>query len=242
MSELSTFTRTTKTYGERTGDVYVAGSGPGVLVMHEVPGLHPDVIRFGQRLVDEGFTVWMPDLFGTPQRRTSTSYELQSLAHACVSKEFTVWRTGQNSPIVDDLRELSKQLSEATGGSIGAVGMCLTGGFALGLMVDPWVAAPVLSQPSLPFGVFPWQRRDLNVDEPTLAAVKERVACGTCVLGLRYAGDPMVPTARFDRLRSELGDGFEAVELPGRAHSVLARDWHEPTVQRVVGFFREHAG
>ena len=120
--------------------------------------------------------------------------------------------------------------------------MCLTGGFALALMVDPWVTAPVLSQPSLPFALFPWQRRDLGIDAATLTKVKQRVEEGTCVLGLRYRGDPSVPSARFRRLEAELGEGFEAVELPmslGK-HSVLAYDRDEESVQRTLAFFKEH--
>ncbi len=239
---LAPFRRTVRTYGSRSGDVWVAGEGPGVLVMHEIPALHVDVVRFGRRLVEEGFTVWMPVLFGRPGRAPNLAQDAVAVARACISRSFTVWRTGQRSPIVDDLRELAKQLASATGGPVGAVGMCLTGGFALAMLVDPWVAGPVLSQPSLPFAVFPWQRRDLGVDPATLERIRERVDGGACVLGLRYMGDPFVPDARFERLRQELGDGFQAVEIPGRGHSVLARDWHEPTVERVVAFLREHVG
>ena len=118
---------------------------------------------------------------------------LDSIVRGCISAEFTTWRTGRNSPITDWLRKLAADLAEETGGRVGAVGMCFTGGFALGMMVDDVVGAPVLSQPSLPFAVFPWQRSDLGVDAPTLERIKERCASGTCVLGLRYSMDPMVP-------------------------------------------------
>ncbi|MCB9671229.1 MAG: dienelactone hydrolase family protein [Alphaproteobacteria bacterium] len=227
-------------YGRRSGEVWVAGEGPGVLLIHEIPGLHPEVVRFGRRLVDEGFTVWMPVLFGDTGRPVTPGYDVREVCRACVSRAFTVWRAGVRSPITDDLRDLARQLSEATGGPVGAVGMCLTGGFALALVVDPWVTAPVLSQPSVPFGLFPWQRRDLGIDASTLARVKERVEEGVCVLGLRFTGDPLVPSARFERLRQELGDGFEAVELPGRKHAVLSLHWDEGAVARTVAFLREH--
>lgn len=229
-----------------TRDVWKGGTGPGIVVMHEIPGLHPGVIRFGEDLVDAGFTVWMPNLFGTPEKEVGPIYMLGSIARGCVSREFTVWRTGQNSPVTDWLRALARQLSEETAGRVGAVGMCFTGGFALAMMTDACVGAPVLSQPSLPFAVFPWQSRDLGVDGPTLERIKERCASGTCVLGLRYSADRMAPRARFDRLKSELGDAFRAIEVPSGAafwkHSVLSLDRHDPSVDEVIAFFREHTG
>jgi dienelactone hydrolase len=110
--------------------------------------------------------------------------------------------------------------------------MCFTGGFALAMAVDEHMLAPVLSQPSLPFGVGSKRRRDLGISDADLATVRERAERdGQCVLGLRFTGDPMVPAERFARLRQELGDRFLAVEIdsskgnahgiPRLAHSVL---------------------
>ncbi len=242
---LGDFTCTPHTIDGVPRDVWSRGGGPGIVVMHEVPGLHPLVISFARELTDRGFTVWMPDLFGVAGKPFGFPYMGASLVRACISREFTTWRTGQNSPITDWLRGLARRLAESTGGPVGAVGMCLTGGFALAMMVDECVAAPVLSQPSLPFAVFPWQRRDLGVDAPTLEQIKARSSEGICVLGLRYSADFMVPGARFDTLRRELGDRFEAVEIPGWLpwrHSVLAIDRHEPSVRRTIAFFEEHLG
>jgi len=237
---LDRFTRELRTIDGVSRPLYTQGQGPGVVVMHEVPGLHPDVITFAQDVVDAGFTVWMPDMFGVAGKPISFPYMGKTIVRACVSREFATWRAGRNSPITDWLRVLARHLSKATGGPVGAIGMCLTGGFALAMMVEDCVGAPVLSQPSLPFGVFPWQRSDLGIDEATLQAVKER---GVCVLGLRYSADLMVPPARFARLKSELGDRFEPVIIPSNGrfwkHSCVALDRHEPTVQRVIAFFRE---
>ena len=77
--------------------------------------------------------------------------------------------------------------------------MCFTGGFALAMMVDDSVAAPVLAQPSLPFPVGKARGADLNLSPADLAKVKERAAAGCQVLGLRYTGDMAVGT-RFDTL------------------------------------------
>lgn len=131
--------------------------------------------------------------------------------------------------------------------------MCLTGNFALALMVDPAVMAPVLSQPSLPFPFGKARRAGLHLSDEDLAVAKSR---GVPVLGLRFTEDGACPGERFDRLRAEFGDAFEAIEIdssrgnahgiPPDAHSVLTihfvdRDGH-PTrkaLDRTLEFFRE---
>ena len=142
------------------------------------------------------------------------------------------------------------------GPGVGAVGMCLTGGFALAMMVDDVVVAPVLSQPSLPAAVLKRNRDDLGISAADLATVKRRSDEGVCVLGLRFTGDPMVPAARFERLERELGDNFIGVEIDSsegnpwgykaKAHSVLTEDYSDaegsPTkiaLEQVLDFFRE---
>ncbi|MGH8050799.1 MAG: dienelactone hydrolase family protein, partial [Arenimonas sp.] len=44
--------------------VYVAGTGPAVIVMTEMPGISPHVARFSRWVRDAGFSVYMPSLFG----------------------------------------------------------------------------------------------------------------------------------------------------------------------------------
>jgi hypothetical protein len=112
--------------------------------------------------------------------------------------------------------------------------MCFTGGFALAMMVDDVVVAPVLSQPSLPFPIGRNRRRALGISDSDVERVVERVAQGVCVLGLRFTGDKTSPPERFATLRELLGDGFVGVELDSSegnehghrkmAHSVLTED------------------
>jgi dienelactone hydrolase len=138
------------------------------------------------------------------------------------------------------LRRLATAEHERCGGpGVGAVGMCMTGGFALAMMVDPVVKAPVVSQPSLPFPLGAARKAATGLSEADFEAVKERVAEGTCVLGLRFEGDRASPSERFETLRRELGDGFIAVELPGSKHSVLTADRVDTAVQQTLDFFRE---
>jgi dienelactone hydrolase len=210
-----------------------------VVVVHEIPGITPNVQAFAEEVVDAGFTVVMPSLFGTPGEPMGIGNVLKSLGKVCISSEFTTWSANKTSPITTWLRALVKDLHEELGGpGVGALGMCATGGFALAMMVDGHVAAPVLSQPSMPFPVSRTLAGDLNLSPADLTAVKDRVAAGCPVLGLRYSSDKAVGT-RFDTLRADLGDGFLAVELPGKGHSVVTEHRDEPAVQRVLAFFRE---
>src|SRR5437763_16468200 len=88
---LDAFTETQFTDDGETRDVYRAGSGPGVVVMSETPGITPNVAAFGQRLADAGFAVAMPNLFGTPGKKMSVPYVMSSLTKGCVSREVTTW-------------------------------------------------------------------------------------------------------------------------------------------------------
>jgi dienelactone hydrolase len=243
-----------------TKTIYRKGTGPAVIVIHEIPGITPLVAAFGSKVADAGMTAILPDLFGTPGRVPTSGYIASSLAKACVNREFTVLATNKTSPVTEWLRELAKVEHGRCGGAgVGAVGMCLTGGFALAMMVDPTVVAPVLSQPSLPFPVSAKNRRSLGISDADLDAVKQRISEGACVMGLRFTGDKAVPAERFASLREALGDGFIGVEIDSSegnpwgyrkgAHSVLTEDYSDtegsPTkiaLEQVLGFFRERTG
>lgn len=225
-----------------THDTYRKGSGPLVVVVHEVPGITPKVAAFAEDVVSAGFTVVMPDLVGTPGQEMSNGYAMSSLVKVCVSKEFTAMARNKTSPIIGWLRALGRSLHQEIGGTgIGAVGMCFSGGFALGMMLDDHMLAPVLSQPSLPFPMGAKRAADLNLSPDDALVVKRRADEGCQVLGLRFTGDRLVGT-RFDSLRELLGDAFIAIELPSSKktdHSVLTEQRDEPSVQRVISFFRE---
>jgi dienelactone hydrolase len=225
-----------------TRDVYRRGSGPCVVVVHEIPGITPKVLAFADEVVDAGFTVVMPSLVGTPGKGVSGPYLAQSMLKVCIAREFTHLALRQTSPIIGFLRALARSVHAEVGGpGVGAVGMCFSGGFALGMMVDDIMIAPVLSQPSMPFPVGAARAADLNLSPDDALVVAERAAEGCQVLGLRFTGDKAVGT-RFDTLRELLGDAFIAIELPStspRDHSVLTEQRDEASVQRVLDFFRE---
>ncbi len=257
MDALADFSRFPFTQNGATRDVYRQGSGPAVVVMHEVPGITPQVARFARYVARAGFTVFMPHMFGTPGKELSVPYGAAQMARACIGREFAVLAENRASPITDWLRALARRAHEEIGGKgLGAIGMCLTGNFALTLALDPWVLAPVLSQPSLPLPITRRKAAAIHASPQTLAAVRARGAAeGLSVIGLRFAGDPICQQARFDTLASALGDAFEPHVLPDSAanpegpkpvHSVLTthlidRDG-EPTrqaLERVIRFFVE---
>ena len=239
MGGLDSWTRGSHTAGDVTHPTYRKGVGPGVVVVHEVPGITPDVLSFADEAVGRGFTVVLPHLFGDPGAPSSTGRILTSIARVCVSREFTKLKAGVASPVTGWLRSLARSLHDELGGpGVGALGMCLTGGFALAMMVDPAVAAPVVAQPSLPAALGRTRGGDLGLSPTDREAVRRRVAEGCPVLGVRYRADPATGT-RFDTLTSMLGDGFLTVELEGRGHATLTADRAQVAVDRVLDFFDE---
>ena len=240
---------------ERT--VYRKGEGPAVIVMHEVPGISIEVIRFARKVVDAGFTVFMPHLFGIFGIETNQANRMRELAKLCVSREWHVLAENRSSPIADWLRGLAAHVHQEIGGAgVGAVGMCVTGNFALTMTLDPWVVAPVLAHPSFPLPLTPKKAAALHVTPETLDNARRRIREeGMKVLGVRFTGDVLFcRAARFETLRRELGDGFEEVQVPGGSakqhpeppHSVLTIGLvdkeGEPTraaVDRVIEFLKQ---
>ncbi|AZM87374.1 MULTISPECIES: dienelactone hydrolase family protein [Streptomyces] len=239
--DLTGFTRGTFTHEGTTRRLLRRGSGPAVIVIAEIPGITPKVLAFAERVAEAGCTAVLPVLFGEPGRdadprtagRTKTAgYVASSMLRVCVSREFTLLATGRTSTVVSWLRALAAAEHERCGGpGVGAVGMCLTGGFALAMATDPRLLAPVLSQPSLPLALTPGRAGRIDISPEDLAVVRGRCEReGLQVLGLRFRGDRLVPGDRFAHLRRELGDAFVAVELDDAAanpdavlppHSVL---------------------
>ncbi|MGO1972893.1 MAG: dienelactone hydrolase family protein [Propionibacteriaceae bacterium] len=244
MSGLATWTLGEHTAEDLDGRLltfptYRKGTGPGVIVIHEMPGLIPEVITFGEEVVGAGHTVVMPNLFGRPEAPATLPGTVRVSANVCIRREFTKLATRTTSPVAGWLRSLARELHAELGGpGVGALGMCLTGGFALAMMVDDSVAAPVLCQPSVPFPVGRARAADVNLSPADLAVVRDRTSRGCEVLGLRYASDGVTGT-RFDTLTRELGDAFLRVEFEGKGHSTVTAHRQQEGVDRVLGFFAD---
>jgi dienelactone hydrolase len=243
MKPLSGFEVSEFTEGDMTHSVYVRGSGPGVLLMHELPGMVPQCVDLATFIAGKGFTVFMPLLFGEPGAPPATA---RLTLRVCVSREFHCFAHNQSSPITRWLRALCVRRirPECPGNGIGAIGMCFTGGFVLSLFVDDMMLAPVICQPGLPFpSLKPGARAALGVSSTDL---DEAGASRAPILGLRFEGDTICPRERFETLRKRFGSRFEAHELPGTDHSVLTLSFvNEPTHatfkarERVVAFLRD---
>ncbi|MDJ0712661.1 MAG: dienelactone hydrolase family protein [Prochloraceae cyanobacterium] len=227
--------------------VYYKGSGPAVLIMHELPGLVPECVQFARRIVDRGYTVYLPLFFGQPNQPMSLLGTLKYTFHICISKEFRTLAKNKSSPITEWLRALCRDIYAKCGGvGVGAIGMCLTGGFALSLMIDERVMAPVLSQPSLPFSISREHRKALGISPEELEKAKQR-AKECPILALRYEEDSISPADRFETLKQEFGDNIELYIISEQQrkdsgiktsipHAVLTVHAFEEAIVRVLKF------
>ncbi|HEX8395046.1 MAG TPA: dienelactone hydrolase family protein [Longimicrobium sp.] len=230
------FARREVTLRGATRTVYVAGEGPAVIVMHEMPGISPQVVRFARWVRDAGFAVYLPSLFGEDGAVPSAEAGAAVFQRACISAEFRALGGGVSSPVTAWLRELARLAQGERGGlGVGAIGMCFTGNFALGMMLEPAVLAPVLSQPSLPLN----DPAGLEISPDELRAVRERLdRDGLTVRAYRFAGDRFCTAERFAAYQAALGERFEPRVLPDAAANLadvppfFAR--HVPTPHSVV--------
>jgi Dienelactone hydrolase and related enzymes len=212
---LEDFTVREITLNDITKRVYVAGTGPAVIVMTEMPGISPHVARFSRWVRDAGFTVYMPSLFGRDGAVPSADEGGAIFQRACVSAEFRAFSANESSPVTQWLRALARKAHEECGGpGAGAIGMCFTGNFALTMMLEPSMLAPVLSQPSLPLN----DPAGLEIAPDELAAVKERLEReDLTVLAYRFEGDRICRAQRFAAYSEALGERFLGRVLPDSA-------------------------
>lgn len=212
---LEDFTPREITINDVTKKVYLAGSGPAVIVMTEMPGISPHVARFSRWVRDAGFTVYMPSLFGRDGALPSAEEGKAIFQRACVSAEFRAFASNQSSPVTQWLRALAKQAHIECGGpGVGAIGMCFTGNFALTMMLEPAVLAPVLSQPTLPLD----NPAGLEISPEELSEVRARLEReDLTVLAYRFAGDRFCKAERFAAYAQALGERFVPHVLPDSA-------------------------
>lgn len=256
-SDVSDFTRRDLSLIGKTKPVLLTGTaGPAVIVIHEIYGFTPTLARFCRWVRDAGFRVYAPILFGEPDAGNAEKPSLTRVLSLCISREFTILRANRSSPVTDWLRALAGLAHEECGGpGVGAIGMCVTGGFALSMALDPVVLAAVLAQPGLPA----FSPAALDIAPADLARVQERTRHGLGLRGYRFEGDTLCKASRFTTLHNAFGTAFAGTELPDSAgnptgmkaqgkppHSVFTGDLidaqGQPTraaVDEVIGFFRE---
>jgi dienelactone hydrolase len=212
---LEDFVRREITLDGATKGVHVAGSGPAVIVMAEMPGISPHVARFARWVRDAGFTVYMPSLFGRDGAVPTAEEGTAIFQRACVSAEFRALAGNASSPVTQWLRALARVAHAECGGrGVGAIGMCFTGNFALTMMLEPAMLAAVLAQPSLPLK----EPAGLEIAPEEIKAVRDRLEReDLTVLAYRFAGDKICRAERFAAYQAALGDRFVARTLPDSA-------------------------
>ena len=226
---LGDFARRSVTLDSTTRTVYVAGDGPAVVVMAEMPGISPHVARFARWVRDAGFTVYLPSLFGRDGAYPEAEAGLAVLKRACVSAEFRALAGNESAPVTVWLRALARLAHEECGGvGVGAIGMCFTGGFALSMMLEPAMLASVLCQPSLPLD----DAAAVQIAPAELVAVKGRIEReDLTVLAYRFEGDRYCTAQRFDAYAAALGPRFRPRVLPSSAASATPPAFFE----RIIG-------
>lgn len=246
-----------------TKTVHIAGAGPAVIVMTEMPGISPHVARFSRWVRDGGFTVYMPSLFGRDGAVPTADEGAEVFRRACVSAEFRALSANASSPVTTWLRALARLAHVECGGpGVGAIGMCFTGNFALTMMLEPVMLAPVLAQPTLPLN----DPAGLEIAPDELRQVRDRLDReDLTVLAYRFAGDTFCTAQRFAAYAEALGSRFVARVLPDTAanpdvppffarhvrspHSVvtahLIDEAGQPTIaarDEILDFFSRHLG
>ena len=240
--------------------VYVAGAGPAVIVLAEMPGISPHLGRFARWVREVGLTVYMPSLFGRDGAVPQVEEGIAVFRRACVSAEFRAFSANESSPVTRWLMGLARLAHRECGGpGVGAIGMCFTGNFALTMMLEPAMLAPVLCQPSLPLD----DPSGLEISPGELAQVRERLdRDDLTVIAYRFAGDRFCQAQRFAAYAEALGDRFIGQVLPDGAantdtppffdrviaspHSVvtahLIDEAGQPTIgarDQILAFFRD---
>ena len=227
------FTAVLTTGGEVTHDVYVGGEGPPIMILQELPGIGPETLELAQRLNDSGFRVYLPHLFGT-FGKTQTGKNFTRLF--CVRREINMFLKGRESPVAGWMRALANHIRDREGSAgVGVIGMCLTGSFALTLMADDAVLGGVASQPALPiFGGDKLHMSEQDISDACAGMAKKGPG-----LAMRHTDDSLSPERLMRSLKGAFGDHLDTVEFPGKGHSLLTLDFHDPAYQRVQEYFRD---
>lgn len=225
---LSDFDRREFTLEGATKVVYVAGSGAAVIVLTEMPGISPEVARFARWVRDAGFTVFMPSLFGRDGAVVGVAEAVAVFRRACVAAEFNALAAHASSPVTQWLRALARVAhSECGGPGVGAVGMCFTGNFALSMMLEPAVLAPVVCQPALPID----DPAGMHISHDELTVIQSRLEReDLTVIGFRFAGDRHCRAARFAAFEAALGPRFIGRVLPDEAANPVTAPWFSDVV------------
>jgi dienelactone hydrolase len=234
--------------------VLISGDGPGVILMHELPGFVPEFWRLARWIEAAGFRVYAPALYDGPGTPLEELHQIHGrvggMARACISREIRLFAKEGGSPVSDWLRALASHVQNERGGpGVAVIGLCLTGNFAWSVAIDPSVRAAVAGEPALPFN----NAASIHLSPEEAEALQRRD--NLKIIALRFDGDPSCRAERFSALETLLGETLETRVLPDNAknpkgnpfpHAVLTKDLiaedGQPTFEAardVLGFLTE---
>ncbi|MGH3923829.1 MAG: dienelactone hydrolase family protein, partial [Pseudonocardiaceae bacterium] len=246
--------------GEHRGYAYyVVGERPNgvprptVLLLHELNGISPDLVEWANKLAGS-FRVMVPALLH-PEGRPGM---LRGVIAICVRREIHTFAIGRTSPVVGRLRALAED-TVPRGESFGVIGMCMSGGFALALAVNPQVRAAVVAQPSLPTVTAPivhlplpgaaHRASDLGLDPADVDMLRRRAADAEtdgslAVRAFRFRDDSLSPPERLDAACNLLGTRVLRVRTlcepdPSKHSTLTGQHASHEAVTEVIEFLKE---
>jgi len=237
------FTALAPVPGPKTYDLYAIGTGRPVILVHEMTGVTPETLRLARDLANEGFRVYLPVLFGDFPQPDGLAPKLRAIAHVCLSREFHLLSTGQTSPVTHWLKNVTQWVAaQHPERKVGLIGMCLTGGFVLVMMLALQAGAVVVCQPTIPLALTGRARRSYGLSVRDVAAAQaHRPALP--ILGLRYARDIICPRERLEQVRTDFPQA-QVIYLPGGSgpvsHATLTEQRSAQAVQLVFSFLNQH--
>jgi dienelactone hydrolase len=202
-----------------------------------MPALSPDVLDLALRVSNEGYSVYVPLLWGKELENAHS--KLLFLRRAVELRASSEWKAGAaevNRPILDRLTSLCRSIiSRHPGERIGVIGNCLTGVFPFALAARvPQVAAPIASQPTLPLSFSKRAAGQTGLSPAELKMLHQRIERDPTfqLLGFRFEEDRASRRERFDTFEHEFGKRFLNGMIPLADYHV--RDGLDPHVHAVL--------
>ncbi|MGI8768189.1 MAG: dienelactone hydrolase family protein [Propionibacteriaceae bacterium] len=206
---------------------------PGVVLVHDVFGLGDDMREQADWLAAAGYLVVIPDLFGGRHPVT------------CIRGVFAQL-SAQRGPVFDQIDRVRAALAGSSDctGTVGAIGYCMGGGFALLLAGRPGWSASSVNYSPLP----------KNLDE---------ILAGACPIVASFGGRDKSLAGAADKVQAaaaRAGVRFDVKEYPQAGHGFINRltaasplspllrvagvgydhDAAADTKRRILAFFQTH--